>query len=235
MKYLDVLYTPLDIPCRPSIDIQKFNEWAWRVYPQDCIRIEGDSKFVAHDRLKNDVYPWNLAYGMHAGQWKNDFDILFPDLAKYCYEGFGIPRDYLYTVLFLPTRPHFIGKTFWHADPDPTGLRFYLKNDDYFQNLLLVRETKWDVHDIWKLNAEDLEEFLERDTSICNVLTSDQSFFLNNLYAAHSPYNNTSSDRIAVFVTIKAAYANKVLEEVVAPLIVRSANKYCEYAILRKQ
>lgn len=231
MNYLDVLYTPLDTPIRPEIDHNLFNDWAASVYPQSCVSVESKQKYVAHDRLQNE-YPWNLAYGMHAGKWQDGFESMFPDLARFCYEGFGLLQEHLYTVLFLPTRKDFIGKYFWHADPDVSGLRFYLRNDDPHNNHLLMRETKTYVEDLW---AIQVEPELAEEILLCRIKSPDQSFFLNNVYAAHTPVNSHDTNRIAVFVTIKRAFLNEVVRNIVSPLVIQSANKYTDYSIFRKQ
>lgn len=232
MKYLDVLYTPLDVITRPEIDIDDFSDWANSVYPQECIGTESKSKYVAHDRLR-DNYPWNLVYGMHAGKWKNNFEQRFCKLAEYCYQAYGLQEEHLYTVLFLPTRENFIQKTFWHTDPDSTGLRFYLSNKNHSQNLLMMRQTRREVKDLWKLNAEDAEQFLEENIMHCKILSNNQAFFLNNVHAAHSPYDNHRSEKITVFVTVKAKYTEEIIKEIVEPLVLSSANKYGDHAIRR--
>lgn len=233
MNYLNVLYTPLDVPERPEIDYELFKKWSVDVYPQSCINIESKQKFVAHDRLKS-KYPWNLVYGMHAGEWQNDFNHLFKDLAEYCYKGFGLEQHHLYTILFLPTRNDFVNKYFWHIDPDSSGLRFYLRNEDVSCNHLLMRRMTQYIPDAWKMPSDVLENMLEPEILYCNMKSKHQAFFLNNVFAAHTPINKRSIDRVAVFVTIKKKHLADVIQNLVDPLVIRSIYKYPEYCILRE-
>lgn len=228
MEPIDICYTPLDMPERPDIDIQKFLDWAKRVYPQ-----------LAKDKAKhseaqfNELYPWDLVFGCFDGEWQDNFDKEFPELAEYCYNAFGIRRMELATVVFLPVRPHVQGISFWHSDMDGTGFRFYLECENHDKNPLVVRKTVNPNNELAMLSIslDEDHEALQKEVYRCNMISPHQSFYINNYRAVHAPMMDVPALRIAGFVTVRPFFTEMVKKRT-RDLIVRSAEKYKDYAIL---
>ena len=61
MEAANILYTPLDVPLPPNIDIEKFLAWVKRVYPQPEKGDAAKEKSTAEE-LMPDNYPWDLVF-----------------------------------------------------------------------------------------------------------------------------------------------------------------------------
>lgn len=228
MEPIDICYTPLDIPKRPNIDLSKFLYWCKQVYPQPCKESHHHS-----EKTFNEKYTWDLVFAASNGIWENNFNIEFPDLARYCYEGFGIKKHELNTVVFLPVRESASGMGFWHNDSDPTGFRFYLECENHEQNPLLLRKTI-EKHDtintiVVPLGGDD--DRLQSQVFNCTMTDPHMSYYLNNFRAVHAPAINVSGIRIAGFVTVKKVY-QELIRKRTRDMIVSSAIKFKDHAIL---
>lgn len=228
MEPIDICYTPLDIPIRPNIDMHKFMEWIKKVYPQSCkeTNIHAEKSF-------GDKYTWDLVFASSYGKWQNDFDKEFPELARYCYEGFNIKSYELNTVLFLPVRPSVNGIGFWHNDVDPCGFRFYIECEHYKENPLLLRKTteQYNIVNPFSIPLGEDSDKLQKEIFNCKMTNPHMSYYLNNFRAVHAPSITIPSTRIAVLLTVKQVFVKAVLERT-RDLVVSSARKYEDYAIL---
>jgi len=79
-----------------------------------------------------------------------------------------------------------------------------------------------------------IRRLYESDFDNSFKIFNSNSNFLNNVFAAHTPINKRSIDRVAVFVTIKKKHLADVIQNLVDPLVIRSIYKYPEYCILRE-
>lgn len=229
MEVSNILYTPLDVPPPPNIDIEKFLAWIKKVYPQSVKRAA--AKSTAENQMPNN-YPWDLVFGAYNGFWRDGFNTEFPELANYCLDAFGITTRELLTAVFLPIRQSVTGLAFWHNDTDETGFRFYLTNEHSNENPLLLRKTVDPLTRITNFNPPipDNHPALQKEVYTCNLPSNRHAFYVNNIRAVHSPMITVPAYRIAGFITIKPhclAYVRKASE----PLLVRSAEKYKDYAI----
>ena len=231
MELLDIIYTPLDILPRPELDIINFKKWLSSVYPQDCL-----TKTPAYNnsmKKLNNSYPWDLTFGMANGKWQSNFDVEFPEYSKYLYESVGILREEVVSIIFLPIRDNVTGLAFWHSDVDDLGFRFYVENDKYLENPLLVKNTVEPL--ISRLVAPvpiaDDDTRFQPEVLSCKMIGPTQAFYITNVRGIHSPFINVPSTRIACFVNVYPALRNQVRERT-KELILRSAEKYKEYAIL---
>lgn len=228
MEPIDICYTPLDIPKRPDIDLLKFNNWVKEVYPQPCKK-----KAIHAEKDLTIDYTWDLAFGLFDGQWQNDFDKEFPELASYCYEGFGVHRHEIGTIVFLPVRETVSGTAFWHNDIDSTGFRFYLECEHHEENPLLLRKTVIPYTTmsaiVIPLNGDD--DRVQKEVHNCKMTDPHMSFYLNNYRAVHAPTVNVPGMRIAGFITIDPRYSADVRARS-REMIIASANKFKDYAIL---
>ena len=92
---------------------------------------------------------------------------------------------------------------------------------------------------IWDMSAEDLDLMFYPEVE-CKSINSDQSFYLNNLNGIHNPINYDDRERISVLIILSSEagaplmYPKTIIDNILAPLIVRSAKKYSDYAVLKK-
>jgi hypothetical protein len=231
MEAANILYTPLDVPPPPEIDIEKFLSWVKRVYPQPEKGDAAKAKSTAEE-LMPDNYPWDLVFGAYNGKWIDGFNTEFPELADYCLSAFGITTTELLTAVFLPIRASVTGLAFWHNDVDETGFRFYLVNEHSDKNPLLLKKIVEPTSYIPNLKAPIPEDHpaLQKEVHVCNFPSDRHAFYINNIRAVHSPMVNVPANRIAGFITIKRhlqPYVKKISE----PLLIRSAEKFKDYAI----
>jgi hypothetical protein len=228
MEPIDICYTPLDIPKRPDVDINKFLSWAQSAYPQSC-KSKSDN---AEDTIGRD-YPWDLVWGAWNGVWQNNFDKEFPELAKYCYEAFSIQPHELSGAIFLPVRKSVRGVSFWHNDVDPTGFRFYLECEHYNDNPLLLRKTKLPYNNqggiVVSLGGDD--DRLQKEIYNCKMTDPHMAYYLNNFRAVHAPTVNVPGIRIAAFITIKKVFQD-IVQKRTRDMIVTSAEKFKDYAVV---
>lgn len=228
MESIDICYTPLDIPKRPDIDISKFLAWVKSVYPQSF-------KETAPNAEKNigEEYPWDLVWGAWNGDWQNNFDNEFPELAEYCYRAFDIKRHELGGAIFLPVREIVKGTSFWHNDVDPTGFRFYLECQHHIENPLLLRKTKLPYDErvgiTVQLNGDD--DRLSQEIFNCKMIDPHMAYYLNNFRSVHAPTMNVPGVRIAAFITVKKPYQD-IVRRRTNDMIVASATKFKDHAIL---
>jgi hypothetical protein len=231
MEASNILYTPLDSPLPPNIDIEKFLSWVNRVYPQKEKGEAARDKSTAEELLP-DNYPWDLVFGAYNGKWIDGFDTEFPELADYCISAFGITSRELLTAVFLPIRASVTNVAFWHHDVDETGFRFYLINENSNKNPLLLKKTKEPLTRHIRLRSPIPEDHpaLQKEVHVCNLPSDRHAFYINNIRAVHSPMVTVPSTRIAGFITIKRYLQDQVKRSSEAMLI-RSAEKFKDYAI----
>ena len=228
MEPIDICYTPLDLPDRPNIDIEKFLSWGKKVYPQIV-----KDKVISSESQFNEKYPWDTVFGCFRGDWQDSFDQEFPELAEYTYTVFNINREELASVVFLPVRPHVTGISFWHQDVDPTGFRFYIECEHHDKNPLVVRKTVAPNNHIAGLSIplNGDHDALQKEVYKCKMTSPHQAFYINNHRAVHAPMMDVPALRIAGFVTVKKQYMD-IVKERTRDLIVNSAEKFKECAIL---
>ena len=236
MDFDNILYTPLDIPDAPIVDPREVIQW---------VKDTRESKNGLNDYLsKNNLtaeqidpqYPWDItpAWFNYTGTgpgWVNNFDKQFPEIVSYIDTYFGIPPEYRGLVLILPIKDGHTGEGFWHQDNDVFGVRFYLEFEDTNANQLLMKRTKLpSTHRT--LGYPPKMEVLQDETLVCKMKSSRQGFYLNNVKSAHATLTTDPSKlRIAVIVSVRPEMFSKV-HEFKKELVVRSAEKYKDYAIL---
>ena len=230
MDLINLLYTPLDVPERPAVDIDKFKQWLTAVYPQECLtKTPAWSNSMA---LYKDKYPWHLTFGMADGEWQNNFDTEFPEYSKYLYESIGLERHEIVSIIFLPVRDHVTGLAFWHADVDDLGFRFYVDNEKYLENPLLLKKTKLPhTRNAMSLPISDNDIRLQPEIYTFKMLSPTQSYYLNNYRAVHSPFINVPGSRISGFVNVYPKYREEVRRRTEA-FILQSAAKFKDHTIL---
>lgn len=227
MLPFDILYTPLDIPEPPTVDIDLLVDWICKYQDEQEINDRGDSS-----KILKDTYPWNIIYCKTNYNWYRDFDKLFPELANYCDTAFGVPRDRISNVVILHTRNDFVGEGFWHMDHDETGLRFYLDNQE--KNDFLHIQPLTTVHTSRSLAVDDIHRngnsALQNKKLSARLLKPNQGFFINNVNARHSVHTSSPGIvRVSVSVIVNSYMINMPLS--LRNLIVQSAEKYKDYAL----
>jgi hypothetical protein len=239
MQLNDILYTPLDVVEKPEFDVGKLQNWLTTHYkPLSQYKdILSSTKNAAEKDIKN--YPWDLTvayfklFNDSDPGWLGNFDKEFPELSRYMYECFNLSIEDVGLIVFLPIKQGHTGLGFWHNDTDWYGLRHYFCFESPDTNKLLLRKTKIDY--IERPNFKfplDEEAYLQKEIIECKLLSTKQSFFLNNVRSVHSTYTATPDVvRIAAFVTGKIG-KRKEMQKKIENLVIRSAEKYQEYAIL---
>lgn len=239
MKLHNVCYTPLDVPPKPKFDLEQLKDWLKKNYePLSKYKNILNSRNEAAEDVVGE-YPWNLtvAYWKFLSDddpgWLGNFDKEFPELAKYLYTSFNLSIEDLGLVIFLPVKSGHTGLGFWHVDPDWFGLRHYLAFENIKENKLLLKKTK--LPHFYRPKFEmpiDENLHLQDEVIECKLSSPDQSFFLNNVRSVHTTYTTVADvDRIAVIVMGKKTNSKEFIEKI-QPLVVNSAIKYKDYAIL---
>lgn len=232
MKPIDILYTPLDVPPLPNVDIEALMAWvhAYSTVQRNQIHGTNDASKVVDDTH----YPWDIMYVKNKGTWCQNFDIAFPELADHFSSAFGLNPDQLTTIIILPVKNDFVGTGFFHADNDECGLRMYIENQED-EDFLLIRPTidarmSRPTERVVMAPFGPWPHIQEKEYS-AKLLHSKQAFFLNNIRAVHAAKcNKKNALRIAVVIGF---YPNTIdsLPENVQKLIVESAEKFPEHTI----
>ena len=218
---MNILYTPLDLPEPPKVDINELRQWI-NQYKNDQI-IENRTDYSK--ALPADEYPWDIIWVRNKFKWHKDFAEKYKELANYCIEGFGVTEEDVFSVHLLPIKKTFSGLGFWHADHDEYGLRFYIENNET-DNFLYVKPT---------VNACDSraqlvkEQKFQDKTLSAKLLKPNQSFFINNVRAVHAVHTTElSPSRIAIIVAVPKPLLTHKLKN----LLISSAEKYKEYSLI---
>jgi hypothetical protein len=239
MELLDILYTPLDLPPPPKVDVAELQSWM-----DDNKKIIHAVNMHAYDiqlclcQNKKIVWPWDhsFAYYNWANQgpgWIANFDKKFPELSKYMYEVFDIPIEELGNIVILPVKTKHIGHGFLHADPGDFGLRIYLEFEHIGENKLFIQKTKLPYeHNIWPVEYPIDPNLLQPEEIECKTLSPRSCWFVNNVRAFHRTYTAVeNSNRIAVIVS--GTYdGEKPIMDRMKDKIIASAEKYKDYAVL---
>lgn len=230
MDPLDILYTPLDTAPIPNYDTNKLLDWIYKNQKQS-VPERKDASLITPQQL----YPWDISYPMTHKLWRGNFNIIFPELAKFFYTAYNLEEKDLVTVVLLPIRSDFIGQGFWHADPDETGLRMYLENTEHDKDFLLLRSSKepYQSRDFSKPIPNDgIDPRFNQKILTAKIYNPRQVFFLNNVRAIHSANVSTiGAFRIAVIVTIGKNFSQ--MPDHLKNLIVNSSKKFRKLAVFR--
>jgi len=227
MNAVDILYTPLDTPDVPDVDVPKLLAWVAKHTKVQEISGRQDASKITE---LTESYPWNIIYPRHNTAWQYDFDKEFPELAEYFYKAFGMSEEDLFSVVLLPVKTEFVGMGFWHSDPDEYGLRLYLENQEP-DEFLKIRPTvfPYDTRPPFGLDATFNSIPLQDKTFSATLRKPKQTFYLNNIRAIHAVQSfNPGTVRIAVIISSN----NRNLKQQFNDLVVRSAKKYSDLAIL---
>lgn len=229
MDFLDILYTPIDLPPCPEVDIKKLREWLTKAYPtQKSIIDMTAGEIQAHNKLK-DNYPWNFTFAKFF-DWQNGFDSEFPELVEYITQIYGIADHELGIVAVLPIRDKPSKIKFWHTDPDKFGLRFYVAHDKYKENTIVIKKGRPGVPDseMHGKSFNEIDDRLINETVYhTRVVHPRQPFYLNNWNAAHAVELNVEGERIAILLgTNNELDDSPEFVERINNLIVKSALKY---------
>lgn len=228
MNSINILYTPLDTPDVPVTDIPKLLEWITKNQAiQKEFRIGRDASKDAN--LKN-LYPWDIIYPKINDVWQYNFDQEFPELAEFFYSAYGLDESDINTITLLPVKNDFNGVGFWHSDPDEYGLRMYIENQEP-ENFLLIKPTvePYELRQVFGTDQNFKDIKLQDKILSVKLRAHNQTFYINNVRAVHAVNTtNTGSLRIAVIVICKKTPR---LTKIVNDLVVKSAEKYPDYAI----
>jgi len=238
MQLNDILYTPLDVPEKPKFNLENLKNWLSTNYiPLSKYKnILSDTKNTSEQQIEN--YPWDLTvayfnlFNNEGPGWLGNFNQEFPELSTYMYECFNLSIDDLGLIVFLPIRQGHTGLGFWHNDTDWYGLRHYFSFEEFELNKLLLKKTKipYTERPSFKVPIDE-DRYLQQKTFECKILSPKQSFFLNNIRSVHSTYTVVPNvTRIAAFVTGKVGKKENTIKKI-ENLIIRSAEKYKDYAI----
>jgi hypothetical protein len=237
MEPIDILYTPLETDPIPKFDIDHLYDWISRTYPQNFID-EVPGSQVSRKSLSQE-YPWDILWPKYGEQgWTNGFDKEFPQLADHICHSFNLTHKEVGCITMLPMRSDRNGLGFWHSDKDLTGLRMYLVNDMPDENPLFIRPTKIpytirpkEIAEIISTDLEGPHPLLSDTILTAKILSPTQAYYLNNIRAVHSPFVTRSARRIALIIQGTPFNRHTVYEKT-KKLIVESAEKYKDYAIL---
>jgi hypothetical protein len=176
---------------------------------------------------------WYKLFNENEPGWLGNFNQEFPELAKHMYECFNLSIEDVGLIVFLPIKEGHTGLGMWHNDTDWYGLRHYYAFDDADTNKLLMKKTKIGYTERPDLRIPiDETEYLQDEIIECKLLSTTQSFFLNNVRSVHNTYTvKPNVTRIAAFVTGKFG-KRKEMQQKIENLVIRSAEKYKDYTIL---
>ncbi len=231
MNLYDIVYTPLDLPPCPKIDLGKLDSWIESVYPQTELLKQSGNKLIAGTNQK-DEFPWKVVWAK-ALEWKNNFDKLFPEIVNYVVNDWGIPDQDILALTLLPKRISDQSKGFWHSDLDKLGLRFYIDFEDTVTDKLIFRKTLTNkIEDKNLFRVFKTSSGIENKTHTAGIIDHRQPYYLNNYLAAHSVENTTDKRRIAVIIATNYEIgANVELKKKIDNLVINSALKFHNQAI----
>ena len=224
MKPLDILYTPLDVPELPQVNLPNLMDWIHEFRDKQIIQ----QRYDASEEMSQEDYPWNIIYPRYRYNWYQNFNTLFPELAKYISTEFKVSIYEIQDVVLLPLKDNFFGTGFFHSDADECGIRFYIENNELNDFLLIRPTTKPFVSRSQTLNAS-VSDF-QSVVHSAKMLRPKQAFFINNIRAIHA-VNSTREDCTRIAVTITIPKLLKDMPSKLQDLIVSSAEKYNDYSI----
>ncbi len=235
MNPVEILYTPLDTPELPTIDLPKLKNWmdSHQSY---------NSKYDAGEVVPSDIFPWKVSYIKENKKWCNNFNLDFPTLAKYISSAFGLRPDDINTAVFAYAKSDFEGLGFWHSDVDTSGLRIYIQNEED-EDFLLIKPTiePYDHYPNEKMNCYnsginlvgDPPQIQNNVIHSAKLLKPTQCFYLNSIRGIHAVKTNKKGcTRILLALTLDLNLSAQEMPEQLKNLIIHSANKYKDYAII---
>jgi hypothetical protein len=227
----EILYTPIDSDGVPNYDLNKLLEWVKNNHKNQNIINRPDSS--RYENIDN-IYPWDVVYPRHNGEWKLNFNLEFPELANFFSTAFKLQESNIRNVGLLPMKNNFVGTGFWHNDADYHGLRIYLENEEP-GDFLLIKPTVEPYNIIQKFGGRGTIEPIIPNVPLQDVTyspklkNSRQVFYLNNKRAVHAVQVPVAGRlRIAVIVN---AYSTDAVNIHLNNLVCTSAEKFSEYTI----
>jgi hypothetical protein len=233
---LNTLYTPLDCPPRPEYDVTALKSWIDEYY----VKLKEIRTFMKQgsgigNTTETIWTPVNPFHKFFEG-WQGRFNERFPELSSYFLSAFDLNESDIKTMLILPINPQYVG-TFWRQDPDEFGLRMFLNVEENTSTKLLLKKTK-EAYDEQPAisarffpdgNAPDIQQFLQPEVYECELASTSQCYYVNNVRASHATQVTEAGKSfitIMVFPEKSPAVLNKINS-----LVERSLEKYSKYAI----
>jgi len=226
---LDILYTPIEVPPTPIYDRLHLDEWCLKNGNQTIVGRKDGKEITSPD-----IYPWNIVYARNNYTWKDDFNVQFPELARYFYSAFCLEEKEITSVVLLPVKHNYTGITYWHTDPDEVGLRLYLENNELDKNFLLIKPTVeryLTKNELGFIPTDGISPNIQNVIHSAKILKSNQAFYINNVRAIHAVnVEEPNLNRLAVLVFTGKNSFN--FPEKTKDLILQSAEKFSDFAIL---
>lgn len=221
-RFDDLIFSPLDLPLPPAIDVPKFLEWMTCVQDPKVIFTK-----MAFEKAHKRPYPWasRFLFGEEAAL-KEAFPELYEYLLLY-------PFDDLTKLMFLAQEGY--QDIFTHCDPDGLhGMRLYLtaKNCEglhFFKARQAFDNFPTYIHnDAGETVSADWDKHFKMDEPVyAHLPAPTRSFVLNSARAAHAVDANTCAlgERISILVggTVNVQRREALIE--------RSLKRYGENAI----
>ena len=227
MTPIDIIFTPLDSPPMPEVDIPLLRSWM-----SDAIKTQVyENRADAYARVDPLLYPWLPVYAKIQKEWYNQFDQIFPELASYFHQAFKVNEEDVLDVNLLPLKDDKEGVHFWHGDPDLNGLRFYIYNKQP-EDFLYMAQTKLPIMSQAEIGLPRNPKKEDFQSKILKpkLPFENQPFYLNNIRSIHAVNSKMkNSGRISVTVALDRKM-NLITN--LENLVVNSAKKFSEYAIL---
>lgn len=221
-RYDDLIFTPLDLPPVPEVDIDQFIEWM----KSDPLKT-GTMPKERFERITGKRYPWLMRVvssdleSLHAA---------FPEVLQYART---YPFKTIKALVFLAQDGH--EEVFPHADSDGlVGMRFYLANKNVDGLHFFKGKQPYDYFNGYKSDESGkptpvgFENYFRMDEPIyARFPDTSRAFMLNSARAIHAVDENTCQlgDRIAVLVQ------GELDHDRLNALIGASLCRYQEYAI----
>jgi hypothetical protein len=238
MNLLDILYTPLDLPEPPVININHLFNWIDQSRSeQEPFRNFLRDAYIADDNSEKFTWPWNMGLAYlnwedHGPGWLSKFDKEFPELSQYFYTVFDIPLEDLGTVVILPVKKKHTGQGVMHMDHDDFGLRVYLEFEHIGQNKLLMQKTRVPYLTRPKFTYPIDQKLLQKEVIECKTFSPRGCWYINNARAVHGTWTEVEdSTRIAVIVSGNPRSSQDITSRI-QNKIITSAEKYKDYAVL---
>lgn len=245
--FQNVLYTPIDTPPFPKVDGYEIYKWVEdnynRVRATDFSTRIREQGLTAENGFEN--YPWKLTYAYYNSfdegpGWVFDFEDKFPQVTSWLFSAFGLTEDDVGGVMLLPTKKDYVGHGFWHRDMDTSGLRVYFEFENWQQDKLFMKRSKIPYayneppHIPVPITEEIHDDVYQNEVIECEIISNQYCFYLNNYRAIHQTWTSKPNTlRMAAIIFPKQAIWNDVAKKT-GELIVRSANKFKDQAIVWK-
>ena len=221
--YAGLIFTKLDLPPVPPVDVDKVLEWMNASSRQVITETVASYK----QRFPEKQYPWRPVRAHDGKAWDIEFKTQFPELVEYVNL---FPPHVIGRVLLLAQLPD--EDVYAHTDPDlGIGWRVYLTSGGpklYFNKFKGWHKDNADAQ--IRIGFPEIPSRIKPERFYAPLPDTPHPWALTSICAAHSVEKNTASATARLVILILPKYGS-VDAAAHHDLLRRSTEKYAEDAI----